>query len=180
MTKFKYLPGDKKKDETLASIIRVDHAGEFGAKRIYQGQLSILKKDHEIGDMLKQELRHLDYFEKKIKEGKIRPTLLQPIWHIGGFAMGAITALMGRKAAMACTVAVEEIIEAHYKEQLQILDRYPEEKELVTNIKKFREEELEHRDIGMENKAGEIPTYSLLTKIIKCVTRTAISLSKRI
>lgn len=179
MTEFR-LPGDLKKDKLVSSIIRVDHAGEFGAKRIYQGQLSVLKGHEEISHMLDQELVHLSYFEEELRHRKIRPTLLSPIWNKLGFLLGAGTAMIGEKGAMACTVAVEEVIGEHYNSQLKALNKYPEEKELCKKISKFRDEELEHRDTGIEFDAQKTHGYDILTKFIKTASKLAIILSKKI
>ncbi len=169
----------RKKSKKIEEIIRVNHAGEFGAKRIYQGQLSVLKDHPEIKHMLEQELHHLDYFEKEIVKRKIRPTILSPIWNIAGFALGALTARLGEKAAMACTVAVEEVIGEHYQDQLNNLKDDKDEKELRKKISKFRDEELEHRDKGIEFDAHQAPAYPILTGFIKLASKTAIMLSKK-
>ncbi|MCE2992113.1 MAG: demethoxyubiquinone hydroxylase family protein [Candidatus Jidaibacter sp.] len=164
----------------LERIIRVNQAGEYGAKRIYKGQLAVLKGNQEIEKMLKSELRHLEYFDEQVKKRKVRPTALQPLWHIGGFAMGSICALMGEKAAMACTVAVEEVIGDHYGEQLKSLKKIKDEESLALNIEEFMHEELEHRDIGLDHDAEKSFGYEGLKAIIKTITKTAIFLSKRI
>ena len=169
----------RKKSKKIEEIIRVNQAGEFGAKRIYQGQLSVLKDHPEIKHMLEQELHHLAYFEKEIVKRKIRPTILSPIWNIAGFALGALTAKLGEKAAMACTVAVEEVIGDHYQDQLDHLKNTKDEKELRTKISKFRDEELEHRDKGIEFEAHKAPAYPILTGFIKLASKTAIMLSKK-
>lgn len=179
MTEFR-LPGDPKKEKLVSSIIRVDHAGEFGAKRIYQGQLSVLQGHEEITHMLEQELVHLNYFEEELRVRKIRPTLFTPIWNKLGFLLGSGTAMLGEKGAMACTVAVEEVIGEHYNSQLKALNKYDEEKELSKKIEKFRDEELEHRDTGIEFDAEKAPAYSILTKFIKTASKFAIQISKRI
>lgn len=171
---------DKALHKEIESIIRVDQAGEYGAKRIYEGQLAVLKGHKEIKGMLKQELEHLDYFNNQIANRRVRPTVLMPLWHLGGFAMGAITALMGEKAAMACTVAVEEVIGGHYQEQMNTLKNHKEEQELQDSISKFRDEELEHLDAGLTHGAEETPGYEVLSSAIKAITKTAIFLSKRI
>lgn len=170
----------KQRKSKVESIIRVDHAGEYGAKRIYEGQLSVLKNHKEIKQMLKQELEHLDYFDNQIKKRRVRPTALMPLWHLGGFAMGAITALMGEKAAMACTVAVEEVIGEHYQSQIDSLKSDKDEAELTKKISKFRDEELEHKDAGLHHGAEEATGYTVLSSVIKTITKTAIFLSKRV
>lgn len=168
-----------KRSKLIDELIRVDHAGEYGAKRIYQGQLSVLKNHKDIEEMLEQELTHLNYFENEIKKRNVRPTILQPLWHIGGFAMGAITALMGEKAAMACTVAVEEVIDEHYQDQLKELDGATGEDELKSSINKFREEELEHMNHGLNSGAQDALGYPVLKFVVSTVTRVAIALSKK-
>lgn len=177
----KYLPGDNADARSLESMIRVDHAGEFGAKRIYQGQIAVLGKGPK-GDILRhmaeQEERHLAKFEQLVAERRVRPTALQPIWNVAGFALGAGTALMGEKAAMACTVAVEEVIDEHYQQQQSALD--DSEAELRDTIEEFRLEELEHREIGLDNGAEQAPAYPVLSAAIKRASRLAIWLSERI
>lgn len=178
---YTHLPGDQLETDRLAQMIRVNHAGEYGAKRIYAGQLAVLGKT-DIGDTLQhmadQEEEHLEYFSQELTKRRIRPTALAPLWHIAGFALGAGTALLSKEAAMACTVAVEEVIDEHYSEQLtELKDREPE---LTKAIEKFREEELEHRDIGLENDAEQATAYPLLTTAIKAASKTAIWLSSRI
>ena len=167
----------------IHEIIRVNHAGEFGAKVIYAGQMAALKlkKDHKtlkiVEHMKEQEDVHFDYFDAEIRKKKIRPTVMQPVWRIGGFALGFFTALLDKRAAMACTTAVEEVIDEHYKSQLNTLEK---EEELKTKIEKFCSEELEHRDIGYENKAAELSYFKPLIDFIKATTRFAIAVSKRI
>jgi len=178
-----YRPGDLTPEERKEQLLRVDHAGEYGARRIYEGQLAILgrsKKAPILRHMLEQEVEHLRTFEKMLPERRVRPTLLQPVWHIAGFALGAATALMGERAAMACTVAVEEVIDEHYAEQAAELEDDPEEQELRETIERFRLEELEHRDIGLEHEAELTPGYEILSGLIKAGSRAAIWLSKRI
>lgn len=175
------LPGDLSETERMEQIIRVNQAGEYGAKRIYAGQLAILKgreSEAKIKHMAEQEEEHLALFNKLIVERKVRPTALMPIWHVAGFALGAVTAMMGEKAAMACTVAVEEVIDEHYKGQLDEIN--DSEADLKKNIEKFRAEELEHRDIGLANGAEETPAYPILTTAIKTMSRAAIWLSTRV
>lgn len=167
----------------LHEIIRVNHAGEFGAKVIYAGQIAALKikKDHEtlalVEEMKKQEDVHFDYFDEQIRKEKIRPTLMQPIWRIGGFALGFFTAIIDKRAAMACTTAVEEVIDEHYQSQINSL---VEDGELKQKIEKFRLEELEHRDIGYQNNAAALKCFKPLTHLIKIVTKSAIAVSKKL
>lgn len=175
------LPGDLSETERMEQIIRVNQAGEYGAKRIYAGQLAILKgreSEAKIKHMAEQEEEHLALFNKLIVERKVRPTALMPIWHVAGFALGAVTAMMGEKAAMACTVAVEEVIDEHYKGQLDEIN--DSEADLKKKIEKFRAEELEHRDIGLANGAEETLVYPILTTAIKTMSRAAIWLSTRV
>ena len=173
------IPGDRNKSDEIARMIRVNHAGEYGAKRIYQGQLAILKGrpcEKIISHMAEQEQEHLDYFDKEIVDNKVRPTALMPLWHVTGFMLGAASAMLGEKSAMACTVAVEEVIDEHYSKQLDVL----EEGELKSKIEKFRADELEHRDIGLDNNAEEAPAYPVLTSVVKAASKTAIWLSTRV
>lgn len=177
-------PGTRPRDNDVASMIRVNHAGEYGAKRIYEGQLAVLGHDAKlhklISHMAEQEQVHLDYFEKEIVKRGVRPTALHPVWHAAGYALGALTAKLGPEAAMACTVAVEEVISQHYKEQLDALDGRPDEKELRGKIAKFKAEEEEHHDIGLDHDAEQAPGYKLLSEIIKGGSRLAIKIAKRI
>ncbi len=169
------------KAKKLASMIRVNQAGEYGAKRIYFGQLAILKNHKEITKMLESELKHLEYFNSQVKIRKIRPTVLQPLWHVGGFAMGAISALIGgEKAAMALTVGVEEVIGEHYGDQLAELKNLEGEEDLTKHISDFRDEELEHKDIGLEHGADRTPGYEAIKFVAKGITKVAIFLSKRL
>lgn len=176
----RYLPGDPTPEERLARMIRVDHAGEYGAKRIYEGQLAVLGRRPDaavIRHMAEQEQAHLDAFDRLLVERRVRPTVLHPLWHVAGFALGAATALMGREAAMACTVAVEEVIDEHYARQAEALG--DTEPALRQTIETFRAEEIEHRDIGLAEGAERTPAYSLLTAAIKSGSRAAIWLAER-
>jgi ubiquinone biosynthesis monooxygenase Coq7 len=177
------LPGDIIVED-IDSMIRVDHAGEYGAKRIYEGQLAVLGKNAKfkklIGHMAAQEQVHLDFFEKEITGRQVRPTALHPLWHVAGYALGALTAKMGTEAAMACTVAVEEVISEHYADQLTVLKKNPREKKLYAAIKKFKAEEEEHHDIGLKHDAEQARGYPLLTKAIKSGARLAIAVAKRV
>ena len=169
--------------ETIESMIRVDHAGEYGAVRIYQGQLDALTgsaSEETIRHMQEQEEVHLATFDRFIRDRKIRPTALSPLWHVAGYAMGYLTGRLSEKAAMACTVAVEEAIDEHYAEQEHTLKRMGTEPELYETVKKFRQEELEHRDIGLAHGAEQAPGYELLSGAIKRASKLAIFLSKRI
>ncbi len=179
------LPGDMPHQERIERMIRVDHAGEYGAARIYDGQLAILGHRHRfspaIRHMAEQERKHLAAFDQLVNERKVRPTLLGPVWHVAGFALGAATALMGEKAAMACTAAVEEVIDEHYGGQLDQLTAMDEQdEELMETVEQFRADEAEHRDTAIKHGARETPGYSLLSAFIKTGSRTAIWLSKRL
>ena len=175
------LPGDLEPDQVIDRILRVDHAGEYGARRIYEGQLAVLGRSESgptIAHMHEQELRHLKYFEELMVARRARPTALQPVWHVAGFALGAATALLGERAAMACTVAVEDTIERHYAGQAEQLG--DDEAELRATIQEFRDEELEHRDIGLAHDAEQTPGYEALSAAIKTGSRMAIWLSERL
>ena len=173
---------EKTNKKILEEIIRVDHAGEYGATRIYDGQIAIFGKNSQIGKtiqhMADQEQEHIDKFNELIIKHKVRPTVLLPIWNIAGFSLGAATALLGEKAAMACTVAVEKVIGTHYKEQKDLLEE--DQKELFKVISKFEKDELEHHDIGLANDAENAPAYNLMSKFIEIGCKTAIALSKKI
>ena len=166
----------------LEEIIRVDHAGEYGATRIYDGQIAVFGKNSKIGKtiqhMADQEQEHIETFEKLIVKNRVRPTALLPVWNITGYLLGVSTAILGEKAAMACTVAVESVIGEHYKKQAEQLGN--DQVKLKSTIKKFEKEELEHHDIGLEHDAEQTPGYSILTKAISLGCRAAISISKKI
>jgi 3-demethoxyubiquinol 3-hydroxylase len=168
-------------DDKVKRFIRVDHAGEYGAERIYAGQLAVLGRGPQgetLRHMRDQEVQHLKSFSHLITTRRVRPTLMLPVWHVAGFALGAVTASMGVKAAMACTVAVEETIDAHYAAQQAALGE--DEGGLNETIERFRLEELEHRDIGIEHGALQAPAYRLLTAVIKAGCKAAIRISERI
>lgn len=173
-------PGDARPD--VASMLRVDQAGEYGATRIYAGQLAVLGDRHpmarEIAKMAAQEDRHLATFDAMLAERGVRPTLLQPFWRVAGHALGAATALMSPRAAMACTAAVETEIDKHYAEQLEALG--DEEPELAETIREFQAEELEHRDAALAAGAEDTFGYPILSAAIRAGCRAAIALSKRI
>ncbi len=166
----------------LDEIIRVDHAGEYGATRIYDGQIAVFGKNSKIGKtiqhMADQEQEHIEKFNELIIEKRVRPTALLPLWNVAGFTLGAGTALIGEKAAMACTVAVEKVIGEHYREQQELLE--DDEKELKKTIAKFEKDELEHHDIGLEYGAEKAPAYKVMTKVIEIGCKTAIAISKKI
>ncbi|KAG8558206.1 hypothetical protein GDO81_016905 [Engystomops pustulosus] len=148
----------------LDRIIRVDHAGEYGADRIYAGQMAVLGRSSVgpiIQHMWDQEKDHLKKFNELMVSNRVRPTALLPFWNVAGFALGFGTALLGRKGAMACTVAVEETISNHYNNQIRtLMERDPEKhKELLQTIKKFRDDEMEHHDTGLQHDAELAPAY---------------------
>ncbi|MCB2102746.1 MAG: demethoxyubiquinone hydroxylase family protein [Rhodobacterales bacterium] len=175
------MPGDPDKAALVDRVIRVDHAGEYGAVRIYEGQLAVLGKSAAgpvIRHMAEQERKHLSTFNGLVAQRRVRPTALLPLWHLAGFALGAGTALLGEKAAMACTVAVEEVIDEHYAGQVAALD--DDEADLRDTCETFRQEEVEHRDTGLEHGAKDAPAYPVLTSAIKAGSRLAIWLSERI
>lgn len=164
--------------DTLAQMLRVNHAGEYGANRIYEGQIAVLKNSKlkpELEHMLEQEQAHLAKFNELLPKNNVRPSILMPFWHIGGLALGAGSALLGEKAAMACTVAVEEAIDEHYAEQEELLP----EGELKETVKQFRAEELEHRDAGLENGAEDMRGYEVFYNLIKAGCKASIFLAKR-
>ncbi len=174
------LPGDA--PLRMDRMLRVDHAGEYGAARIYAGQLAVMGNRHKIAPLIRhmelQEKRHLETFDALLTARKIRPTLLGPAWHIAGFALGAATALMGPRAAMACTAAVEEVIDGHYAEQhAQLRDVEPE---LAATIESFRGDEAEHRETAAQNGAQEIVGYPVMRAIIRTGCKIAIKVSERI
>jgi ubiquinone biosynthesis monooxygenase Coq7 len=175
------LPGDRTPAEEIARMLRVDHAGEYGATRIYQGQLDVLGHSRAAGvirQMAEAENRHLAQFEALLPRRRVRPTLLQPVWSVAGYMLGAATALLGERAAMACTVAVEEVIDEHYAAQAERLaEADPALRETVLS---FRDEELAHRDIAIAHGAEDMPGYDLLTGLVKTGSRLAIWLSTRL
>jgi ubiquinone biosynthesis monooxygenase Coq7 len=174
-------PGDLTPRERMERAIRVDHAGEYGAARIYAGQLAMLRRSGKaeiLRHMQAQEQQHLATFNDLIADRHVRPTALLPFWHLAGFALGAVTAAMGEKAAMACTVAVEDVIDAHYTAQIDRTDA--EDTKLRDTLQQFRAEEREHRDIGLAHGAEQAFGYRLLSRAIKAGCRTAIAMSERL
>jgi ubiquinone biosynthesis monooxygenase Coq7 len=175
------IPGDKSEETLLDRILRVNHAGEYGAQRIYEGQLAVLGKDEcapMLRHMAEQEKIHLQKFEELMVARRARPTALWPLWHVAGFALGAGTAMLGKRAAMACTVAVESVIAEHYQSQLDQLGE--NESELKNTIAQFRDEEIEHHAIGIEQEAEQAPFYELLSGAIRTGCHMAIWLAKRV
>ena len=175
----------KTNKKILEEIIRVDHAGERGAIKIYEGQLLALKTikhDNDLKDkieeMKEQEKQHLEYFEKEIKKRKIKPTYLLPLWDIMGITLGFGTALLGKKAAMLCTASVEEVIEDHYKNQLKKLEN--DERELKAKIEKFKSDEIDHKNTAYESGATNKGLYLIMDKVIRTGSRIAITISEKI
>jgi 3-demethoxyubiquinol 3-hydroxylase len=176
-----YLPGDPATETDIAAMIRVDHAGEYGAVRIYDGQLAVIGRGRardEIRRMAEQEKRHLAAFEELVHAHKVRPTALHPVWHVAGYVLGAATALLGERAAMACTVAVEEVIDEHYRAQAETLG--DTEPALRQRIEEFRADELRHRAAAIEHGATQAPGYELISAVVKTGSRLAIWLSTRV
>jgi ubiquinone biosynthesis monooxygenase Coq7 len=175
-----YLPGDRSANARVARMIRVDQAGEFGAVRIYAGQRAVLRRGKvadAIDHMAAQEAVHLATFDRLIVERRVRPTVLRPLWHVGGYAMGVATALLGEKAAMACTAAVEEVIDEHYAGQLTDLGR--SDPELSDIIEEYRADEAEHLQSALDHGAQDALGYPVLTVAVKSASRLAIWLSER-
>ena len=178
------IPAPKKVPDHIARMIRVDQAGEFGATRIYAGQLAVMgdrgPDSAEIAGMAEQEAGHREKFDALMARRGVRPTMLQPFWDRAGFALGAVTALIGPEAAMACTAAVETEIDDHYSRQLDRLLETGEDPELAAMIEEFREDEREHRDAALAAGAERAPAYPLLSAVIRAGCRAAIGISQRI
>jgi len=175
------LPGDLDARQRIDRIVRVDHAGEYGARRIYAGQLAVLGRSASgpaIRHMDEQEARHLAAFERIMVERRTRPTALLPLWHVAGYALGAATALLGPQAAMACTAAVEEVIDDHYRRQAETLG--DDEDTLRAAILKFRDDEIAHRETALAEGAESAPAYPLMRAAIHAGSRLAIWLSERV
>lgn len=181
------MPGQGAQERSIASMVRVDHAGEYGAVQIYRGQRAVFDaisgKQHAarvIAEMEEGEQEHLKTFDRMIAERGVRPTVMAPLWRVAGFGLGAVTALMGEQAAHACTEAVEDVIEEHYADQARALDSSGADPELKDVVERFREEELGHRDTAIEQGAHNAPGYPLLTAVIKFGCRAAIRISEKI
>ena len=178
-------PGRGAASARLAEILRVDHAGELAAVQIYRGQKSVLGASPaqrriagQMAEMEAQEAVHLARFDSLLTEHQVRPTMMAPIWRLAGFALGAGTALLGEKAAHACTEAVENVIEAHYAAQIEELaDRDPA---LAAELSTFRDEELAHRDLAIDEGAQSAPGYALLGAVIRTGCRAAIKISEKL
>lgn len=175
------LPGDPSPAQLIAAMVRVDQAGEYGAARMYDGQLAVLGRARcapVLRRMAEREKEHLKAFDRLIVERRVRPTLLAPLWHLTGFALGVGTALLGERAAMACTVAVETVIDEHYARQVARLG--DDEADLRSLIEAFRKDEVGHRETALAHGAEGAPGYPLLDAAIQAGTRLAIWLSTRL
>ncbi|PCJ69692.1 MAG: demethoxyubiquinone hydroxylase family protein [Rhodobiaceae bacterium] len=180
-------PGRTTTAERIKEMIRVDHAGEYGAVRIYEGQLAVFRNlPHKkkitaaLKHMAEEEEEHLARFSTLAVERNVRPTALNPFWHIGGFAMGAVTALIGEKAAHACTVAVETVIDEHYQSQISELTELGTEEDLKDTIIQFREEEIAHKQQALDSGAEEAVGYPLLSGAIQAICRIAIRTCEKV
>ncbi|XP_076001929.1 NADPH-dependent 3-demethoxyubiquinone 3-hydroxylase, mitochondrial [Genypterus blacodes] len=176
---------DNEEKAMLDRMLRVDHAGEYGANRIYAGQMAVLGRSRTgplIQEMWDQEKKHLEKFNEILAENRVRPTALLPLWNVAGFLLGASSALLGKEGAMACTVAVEESISEHYNSQIRALmekdpDRYIE---LLQVIKEFRDDEMEHHNIGLDHDAETVPGYTIIKNVIQLGCKAAIYISERV
>ncbi len=176
---------EKTNKKTLEEIIRVDHAGESGAIKIYEGQLLALKTikrdndlKYKIEEMKEQERKHLEYFEREIQKRKIKPTYMLPLWDLMGVGLGFGTVLLGKKSALLCTASVEEVIEEHYEDQLKKLGN--DEKDLKKKIEEFKEDESHHKNTAYNSGATNNGIYSIMDKLIKTGSRIAITISEKI
>jgi ubiquinone biosynthesis monooxygenase Coq7 len=167
-------------------MLRVDHAGEYGAVAIYRGQLAVFERQHgrkriteQLKEMAAQEEEHLDAFDKLLNAGSVRPTALSPVWNVAGFALGAATALLGEKAAHACTEAVETVIEEHYGDQVTEL-KAAGETELAARMAKFQAEEVAHKELAASEGAAQAPGYPILSALIRFSCRAAIRISEKV
>lgn len=179
--------GAQKLPSRLQEMLRVDHAGEYGAVAIYKGQQAVFGKNTktqeiaaQLSEMEAEEQRHLDAFDELLLGHKVRPTAMGPLWNAAGFGLGVVTALMGEKAAHACTEAVETVIEEHYADQIAELEDVPEHAELRQRFIEFREDELSHRDTAIAQGAKEAPGYGVLSRVIQAGCRVAIKVSEKI
>ncbi len=179
------MPGLGARERMLEEMIRVDHAGEFGAVQIYRGQLAVFSriegKAHAgrvIGEMEAGEAEHLRVFDRLLAERGVAPTVMAPLWRVAGYGLGALTALMGEQAAHACTEAVEEVIEQHYARQSEALDGV--DRELQHIVDRFRAEESAHKQTAIEQGARDAPGYPVLSALIRFGCRAAIRISEKI
>lgn len=174
-----------KTNPRIAEMLRVDHAGEYGAVAIYRGQQAVFNANPktkdiaaQLAEMEAEEQKHLDAFDALLVERNVRPTVMTPIWNVAGYGLGVVTALMGEKAAHACTEAVETVIEQHYGEQVDEIKH--EEPELAATFAQFREDELHHRDIAIEGGAKQAPAYAILSRTIQAGCHLAIKITEKI
>lgn len=175
----------KKTNPRIAEMLRVDHAGEYGAVAIYRGQQAVFRRQastramaEQLAEMEAEEQKHLDAFDRLLVERNVRPTAMTPIWNVAGYGLGVVTALMGEKAAHACTEAVETVIEQHYAEQAEACAE--EEPELAETFLEFREDELHHRDTAIEGGSQDAPLYRGLSTVIKAGCHAAIAVTAKI
>jgi ubiquinone biosynthesis monooxygenase Coq7 len=176
-------PCFKNKQKKLQEIIMVNHAGEYGAQRIYEGQLAYTKDAEQkvlIKEMLEQELEHLYYFEQQIQAGNGRPTALTPLWKISGYVLGALSSWLGPKTAMLVTESVEEIIVDHYQEQIDYLEKNDPKNYLLKKIKKFKQDEANHIHIAISNASNYAQFQGFLSNLVRCICLSAIFISKKI
>lgn len=178
-------PGPGGPKARMAEMLRVDHAGELGAVHIYRGQRAVLNRAKgrdriawQLQEMEAQEAVHLAAFDRLLNERRVRPTLMAPVWRAAGFVLGAGTALLGEKAAHACTEAVESVIEQHYAGQIAELAQ--DEPALAAELGRFRDDELAHRDLAVEEGARQAPAYPLLAAVIRAGCRAAIRVSEKL
>ncbi len=161
-------------------MLRVNHAGELGARQIYKAQRRVLGDDPDLVFMAEQEIEHLKTFTKLMIEHKAQPTIFQPVWHVLSYSMGAVTAFLGKQAAHACTIAVEEVIVEHYQQQIDLLEKLPNHQSLRSTIQQFQQEEDHHRAIAEQGGGKETPAFDILNKIVKSITKAAIRISEKI
>lgn len=176
-------PQFKNIPSSIEEIIRVDHAGEYGAVEIYSGQLKYIKDNNArslIEEMCKGEKIHLQYFEKQIKKRNIRPTIMIPLWKFLGKSLGVISSIGGTKLAMALTESVESVIDNHYDHQLSYLKEIKKENDLVLNIEKFKQDELDHKHIAISNGSKEAPIYRSFSIFVKSICKLSIAISKKL
>jgi len=169
----------------VAEMLRVDHAGEYGAVAIYRGQQAVFGRSSatapmaaQLAEMEAEEQKHLEAFDRLLVEREVRPTAMTPVWNVAGYGLGVVTALMGEKAAHACTEAVETVIEQHYDQQAQEIDAV--EPDLAATFREFREDELHHRDTAVQGGAKEAPGYPVLSRLIRAGCHAAIRITERI
>lgn len=176
-------PYFSEKQKKIEEIIRVDHAGEYGAKVIYEGQIKYTKDPISkklIKEMLEQELEHLEYFDKQIQNGHARPTILMPSWKFFGYGLGAISAKLGQETAMLVTENVEEVIVEHYQEQIDFLKQADPKNPLLKNIKKFQQDEADHIHIAVSNDSKNGKFHDAFSKLVRYICKSAIFISKKI